>query len=240
MPSLAQMKWNISGLLMEPRPIDRQLFHALTRECQSFTNRLSNTSKAWDTGEWDLRVTANAGEYEVGDSRFGKPLSVTTADPGDPGHYETPVDFFEVQNLSFDWNLPNDFDASANVGGSNHSALRMAFFRKDNQWRVRVRPVPQASALYRVLFSVGPWADDADMATVPGLAEHHGLIEERTALRLLPYCRWWDEEKENRERRKELAVSIRLSEQRHTAELDEYVESMTPGGLSFRPGPCFD
>ncbi len=225
---------NVRTWLDEPmpnQPSQRLVLNAVKRYTQSMFNRLSNTGKAWDIGETTLYVNQGQGEYQLNvDTSFGKPLRVTSQFPGQPGHIPRDVDFFEISNLNFNWEMPdNGASYMYAPDGSNCTAMRIAFLRKegiaDNVY-VRVSPIPQASAEYAVMYSIGNWIDDAALTDTPVLTEHHQLFEVKAALSLLPSTRWWDDENENRIKRKELAQSLLNDRAEFEPDFDRYIGSM--------------
>lgn len=244
MSTLLQSLAKTRLLLRDPRPQrpgEREVLDAVTREYQSLFNRLNNSGQAWTIDEVTLNVFQGQEDYLLeADSGFTKPLSVITRDSSNPSHVERQVDFFEIANVDFDWNLPNDIgSAFLNIDGSTHTAARMAFFRRsglEGGVYVRVKPVPQDSAQYRVLYAVGNWASSAALADQAILSEHHHLVETRAALSLLPDCEWWDDEDENRIRRKELFALRTTQEGRYAEEFERYIRSVNRQGMSFRSG----
>lgn len=232
MATLQQMVQVVRMVCAEPRPqapATRAIFNSVLRTTQSLFNQLSNTNHAWATGETVLTVTPNVEDYDIGEADFGKALSIITINAANPSHIERLVDFFEVQNISVDWNLPNDAgNWMINWDGSNHTAQRMAFFRQagqDNTY-VRVKPVPKHIAEYRILYSIGNWVDAASLNSSPLLSEHHHLIAVRAALNVLPLCSWWDEEVLNQNRRKELALSLKNEEALYATDWSRYIGNM--------------
>jgi hypothetical protein len=234
---------NARVLMGDPRPqrpSSRFLLLAAVRQTQSFLNRLGNTGRPWDADEWTLNVRAGVSDYNVSDTRFGKALMVYTYDPSNQSHQERQVDFFEASNLDLGWDLPNDGASAVSwPDGSPHTALRMAFFRKAGALTVRVKPAPQQSAQYKVLFSIGNWVQDAGLGDSPVLAEHHHLVETKIALSGLPHAAWYDEEKDNRERRKELAAALAFDDAQFEADFKNYQDSTSHAQVSYRLG-AFD
>lgn len=216
----------------EPRPQappTRAIFNSVLRTTQSHFNQLSNTNHAWATGETSVTVQPGTEDYEITESNFGKALSIITVDSSNAAHIESLVDFFELQNINVGWDLPNNAgNWMINWDGSNHTAQRMAFFRQagENNTYVRVKPTPQRTAEYRILYSIGNWTDFAALNSSPLLSEHHHLIEVRAALNVLPLCAWWDDENMNRERRKELAMSLKNEEAMYAVDWSRYIGNM--------------
>jgi len=246
MATLRQMMGNVKVLLNEPlpqRPSPLRLLTAITQNTQNLYNHISNTGKAWDVRELVFSVGSEqeSVQLQVGDE-FGKPLSVYTVDSGNPSHIEREVDFYELQNLNYDWSRPNDIGRSiSNTDGSSHSAERVAFYRSSGGIYARVKPSGgDTVAEYKVIYSVGNWIESASINSSPILSNHHHLIEIRSAKSVLPSCQWWPEEKENRIRRAELSKTLSEDEAMAAALFDKYVQSIRKDKISFRQGVSFD
>lgn len=223
---------NVRLLCAEPRsqhPSVRAVFYSVLRTVQSAFNQLSNSNHAWATGEYPLTVGNNEEDYEIPVANFGKALSIITKDDSNQSHIERLIDFFEIQNIAQGWELPNDAgNWMINWDGSRHTAQRIAFFRKDgsdNVW-VRIKPKPMQSCEYRIIYSIGSWADDAGLNDSPLLREHHHYFEVSSALNLLPSCSWWGDEALNQTRRKELATSLLKEESRYSVDWSRYIGNM--------------
>src|SRR5688500_5454622 len=168
---------NVRGRLMEPRaqrPSDRHVYRALLDHLKNLYNHLSNTGHTWEEYELTVSVSPNQSDYQLNDARLGKPIIVFTKDDSDPAHVERTINVFEVQDLNYDWNLPNDIGTSL-VGWSNsqHSAWRVGYYRRNGIPYLRFKPTPQAAAEYRVMYVLGNWADSAALGDEPVLSEHH-------------------------------------------------------------------
>lgn len=248
MATLAEMISNVRLLLGDPLPQSpsvRHLFRHVLNHCQSVYNHLNNTSRSWATAEIPLAVAQGQSDYQLNASDWGKALLVYTEDESNTAHWERTVPFYEVQNLNLAYEGPRD---GANwfagfVDGSNHTAFGIAFYRDQNGGNVsaRIRPVPQASATYRILYSIGDWAGNAALGSVPVLPEHHHLIEVRSALSALPLAKWWsgndkDAEKLNQQQRLQHAAALRNDEMRYTRDFELYVRSQTGRRVGFRGG----
>jgi hypothetical protein len=230
MPSLAEIKQDVRVALMQPRaqaPTSQAILQAVCTHVQSaLFNRLSNTGKAWTVGQpYILTVQGGVDIYPLNiGTEYGKALDVYTYDPSNPVHIERSIPFWNVQDLQFNWGLPaNIAEAYWSPDGSPNTAQRMAFFRDpEGGVNVRVFPIPQLTAQYVILWAQGDWYDSA-LDSSPLLSEHHQFPRTRASLSLLPHCRWFDDEAENRERRKELAQSLQYEEAIFKEDFDVYV-----------------
>lgn len=230
MPSLQNMMVNVRGRLGEPHaqhPSNHQVLLALSTHIQRYCNRLNLTGRPWAVDECSLLAVAGQEDYPVTATNFGRPIQVRTVYPANPSHIERDIDFFELGDVNFDWPFPRDFGAlSFNPDGSPHTAQRMAFFRRggQNQCYVRLIPIPQQSAQYQILYTVGVLGDTA-LATVPVLPEHHALIEIRTAISLLPQTQWVDDNRANSDTRREYAAALKNDEVELTRDFELYISS---------------
>lgn len=233
------MSANLSVRLGDPkpqRPSPRHRLSAVTRTTQSFFNRLSNTGRAWQVNEVNLLVTQGTQDFQLAvDGNFGKPLQVITIDPSNPAHITRSIDFFEVQNLNFDWGLPQNYGTfNWSPDGSQHTALRMAFYRKDDGIWVRIQPMPMLTCTYTILYTIGNWIDTAALETSPVLSEHHHLIETIAGMSLLPMCEWGDDPKVNAATRAEFRQSLDMDRQTYMPDFEMYIRSLTKSKLSNR------
>jgi hypothetical protein len=211
------------------KPSDRQLLLLLSTELQAFLNELAISNRPWAVDEVQLVVTSGTEDYAVATgSNFGKPIRVRTVYPSNPSYISHDVEFFELTDTNFDWELPQNFGSLMyNIDGSPNTAMRMAFFRKSglDQVYVRVVPVPQATATYQILYQVGVFGETAALADVPALPEHHQMIELRTALAALPMTEWYDESPLNSTTRKEFAAAISATLGRLEHDFNEYIKT---------------
>lgn len=227
------MKAHIKLRLGEPiaqKPSDDLILLNLTTQIQSYVNKVNLSAKPWVVDQWNLNVVQGIEDYPIGVSNFGKPLMVRTVYPANPAHIERVVDFFELQDLNFDWNLPRNFgNTFFNLDGSPHTALRMAFFRKggSDQVYVRVLPVPQLAATYQILYQLGEYGSTESLSTIPVLPQHHALIEVRTAISLLPAASWTEDESFNSKKREEFALSLGNDAKDLEREFALYTQTMT-------------
>lgn len=241
MSSIEQMKDNVLLRLGTPiaqKPSDRIVLLNLTTQIQSYLNEANLSAKPWAVAELSLNVVPGIEDYAMPATDFGKPVMVRTVYPQNPAHIERVIDFFELQDLNFDWNLPKNFgNTFFNLDGSPHTALRMAFFRKNGSDTVycRVLPIPQLPATYQILYQIGQYGEDQGLDTVPVLPQHHALIEVRTALSCLPMAQWGDKPDEDDKRREQLALSLANDNSRLEREFQAYITTVAVSRrLSYR------
>ena len=222
----------------EHKPSRRLVWKYVGQVVQSAFNQLGNTGNAWAIAEAQLDVDVDEEDYALaGASNFGKPLQVLTYDPTNQAHVERDVDFWEVQNMNFDWPWPNDIaNQFTNWDNSPHTATRMAFFRQfgEDQIYVRVKPLPKQTATYRVIYSVGNYVDTAGLTSTPLLSNFHHLFEVQAALYLLPYAEWSDDKRDNSEKREQLAQSLSTQINEQMPDFKNYIRNLRSDKIQSR------
>lgn len=249
--NLQQIAANVRFRLGSPlpqRPSLQQTFLAVASCAQSLYNRAEQSGQNWATEEIILTVLGNVSDYEISSSSttiggnlsaYSKPLQVLTYYPQNLGLPDRYIEFSMLGDMNYDWNLPVNIASTMFTDGSPNTAQRMAFFYQtgasgENALWVRVLPMPQLSAQYRVTFSQGTWADDAAITSSPLLNQFHELIEVWAAQSLLPSTGWSADEKDNRERRKEYAASLKNDQARVEPEFSFYIRNLVQDHLSNR------
>lgn len=243
MATVQEMMSNIRLRLGDPlpeKPGARHLLKAVLDHTQSVYNQLNNVSRGWSVREVPLQVSAGQDDHLLAAQDFGKPLLVLTSDVSNPGHWERPVPFYEIQNLNLAYDGPRD---GANwmagfIDGSAHTANGLAFYRVEGDAvRVRIRPVPQAAATYRITYLTGDWRTSAALESSPVLREHHQLIEVRAALSVLPIAEWNGYDSNgNQEMRKNFTGVLRGEEQLYRRDFESFIRSVGGHRISFRRG----
>jgi hypothetical protein len=230
-PTIQEMCTEARLLLDEPRPSKpplRRLLLGVLQATADFYTQLELTGASWSVKpDYTLQVVGGQSDYQLSiDDSYGKPIQVLTYYPTNPSFIQRYVEFFVLNDLQFDWLLPQNIAAWTSVDGSNCTAARMAFYYKDDgsAW-VRVLPQPQLSAQYLITFQSGAYASTIGLEQSPVLGQFHSLIETWAAQSVLPSCEWYDDFKENREKRRELAVSLKNDEARIADGFQRYIRS---------------
>lgn len=224
--------------LLEPfpqRPSRRYLLQLATSTTQNYMNRISNTGRPWSIAETLLVVSPNVIEYLLPVDNISKIQDVTTVADNNDSFIEWQVPFFDFQDLRHDWNAPANLPAIT-FYDATHTARRIAFYRKnwENAAYCSVWPIPQFTASYRVLYSVVGNAPSMSLDQEPILTQFHNMLVTKTAVDALPGSAWWQDEDQNRIRRKELAASFasRLPEMEQAFNI--YVRSLTTSRMTRR------
>ena len=219
MPSFAEMAQSVRLRLGEcraNRPSKRAVLQAVVTHVQSgLFNRIGPLEKGWTVGETTLSVAAGQDTYTLNvGSEFGLVEEVYTYDPSNPSHIERSIPVWNRHDLHFNWGYPNNIASSfLTPDGSPNTAERMAFYRDAvGDVSVRVFPPPQLAADYIVVYTLGDFISTSSISSIPLLGEYHALFEVRATMALLPSAEWVDDAKENRERRREYALSLSKEE----------------------------
>ena len=240
MADLQTMAGNVRLRLDDPRPqkpSSRRVLQAVIDATQNLYNRLGNSGQAWSIKpDYTLVVTPNTSDYLLAiDSTYGKPIQVLTTFPANPSYVQRLVDFYELGEMYFDWNQPQNIASWLFTDGSNCTAARMAFYYKDDGARwVRVLPQPMLQASYTILFASGNWVESAGLESSPVLSQFHPVVEIWAAQSVLPSCEWWDDQKLNMEHRKELAAALVNDQQRFEDELNRYLRNLVDEHMTIR------
>lgn len=226
--------------LLDPKPQSpsrRYLLQKATFVTQSFFNRLSQSGRPWAVCDEPILLTVQPGLSEyvlpVG-NEWGRVLDVVTCDPSNPSFIERQVNFTELADQKFDWNLPRNYQGSMDSAG--HTAQRFSFFKKgfSNDQYVSVWPEPTGSSSYKIIYSLGNWASDMSLDDSPLLTQHHALLVCKTALDSVTSAAWWDSEGENRLRRAELKDSLSAQLPLYMKQFDEFVRNVTQPRMTQR------
>ena len=181
--TVEEMIAQVKVLLDEPNtehPSKRQIMQALSSNLQQYHNELQITGAPWSIKTWQLDVVPGQSEYPVTVQDMGKPMLVLSK-VSDPLVPEREVQITNMENFDYP-----------------HSTPAIAFYGKSalsHAYNCRIVPEPSQAASYTVWYKVGPipFVSLTDELLMP---EHHHLILHRTAIACLPYCRWYDFDKE--------------------------------------------
>lgn len=246
MPSITEMQANVRLRCDEPRaqkPSVRRTLQAVIDATQNLYNRLENTGQPWSLKpEYTLTVANGTQDYLLAlDASYGKPIQVLSLYPGNPSYMPRLIESREFAEMYFDWGLPANIASWMWNDGSNCTAVRVAFYYKDDGSRwVRVLPQPQLTAQYSVIFASGNWADNASLDASPVLSQFHSLVEVWASQSLLPSCEWWDDQKLNVEHRKELAMALVNDQVRFEQEFDRYCRTIHDDRMTVRDSSFSD
>lgn len=209
------------------RPNDRTLLLLISTQVQNFLTEANLYGRNWAVDELQLTITPNQQDYQLATEGFGKPIEVRATYSGNPSYIDRDIDFYELGDLHFNWNAPNNIAQAGSIDGSPHTTDRVAFFRRNGNIYARIMPVPAQSATFTVLYQVGIFGETMALDEGILLPEHHALIELRTAVSALPHCEWSDDPRINADTRKELALTLERDLQRLEPNFRAYLNSQT-------------
>ena len=219
------------------KPSMRRVLQAVVSSVQSFYSFLENTGQPWSLkADYTLTVSGNTSDYLLAvDPTYGKPLQVLTYYPQNPSHITRQIDFVEFADMNFDWPYPVNLSSWLMNDGSNCTAMRMAFYHKDDGSRwVRVLPQPQLSASYLISFASGDWVSSAGIEDSPVLSQFHELPEVWAAMSVLPSCQWESDQKYNMAHRRELAEALERDRLRVNDGFERYVRNTVEDHIGIR------
>jgi hypothetical protein len=225
------------------RPSLQRILLAVLQSTQSFYSKLESTGQPWSLKpDYLLAVANNTSDYLLAiDPSYGKPIQVLTYWPQNPSLPQRYVDFTVFNDLNFDWGLPVNVASFTYTDGSPNTAVRMAFFNRDDGSRyVRVLPQPQLAGSYLVTFESGDWASSAAIEDSPVLSQFHSLIEIWAALSVLPSCQWVADQSYNMAHRKEIASALLNDRVRVEDDFDLYRRNMIRDHMTIRASSLDD
>jgi hypothetical protein len=181
--TVEEMIAQIKVLLDEPNtehPSKRQIMINLSSNLQQYHNELQLTGAPWNIQTWQLDTVPGTSEYQVMAQNWGKPMLVLSKTT-EPQGVEEEVQISNIENFDFPHSTPT-------IAFYGKGALSHGLF-------CRIVPEPSQAKSYTIWYKGGPipFVSLTDELTMP---EHHHLIIHRTAVACLPYCRWYDFEKE--------------------------------------------
>jgi hypothetical protein len=222
------------------RPSLHQHYEATMRNIQRMYNRVANSNEAFGQDEKLLTVDASSDTFTVSnsaDSRFGKVLLVTTysADPQAAGRS---IDFSNMKDITFENAYPANYQGGwfEYLTGGKHSAEKMAFFYDpEGRLRVKISPKPQATAEYKVRFSIGNWAKNAGLNSSPVLSQYHHLFELQTCRDVLFMCEWDGIDSDARQLKiREMKESYNDQESRDVPDFERFLRSITSSKVAHK------
>ncbi len=208
-------------------PNDAQLLNQICTELRIVKRHQSNTSNPWNLNDYIVDVQPNEGTYLIAASDFGVPLAVLSWAPDVPTWIARLIPIMQPQNMVFDYAQPNNAALYyAAWDGSNCTATRCAFYRRNNLAYIEFLPVPQQIASYKIRFlQSGNNINQMSLSESPVTNEDADIVEVRTALALLSTTEWQandnkDGRAANAEKRKDLFTTLTVSERELRRQFD--------------------
>ena len=194
-------------------------------------NRLSNTGKAWAVETYTFNYSANdTGTFALNVSNIGKILFVVRVMLNNQYVPALPVPISDFENQPYGTLIGNYYGIYSMPWAYETTLEKMAFYRTgtvDQEYMVQVQPMPQESAVYEIYYVPGGVDADAALSSATAMPEFSNLVQLRAATALLPLAKWYEDEKENREKRKELAASYLYQLERKEMLFASYIGNLT-------------
>lgn len=223
--------FRVRDLLDSPLP-QSPSFHQLLRqqisEEMDIVNQLNNTGRAWGTAEYQLNYTPSQTVYTIGVENFGKVLSVVKV-TGNPYVPFVPVPYSDFAEQRYGTILTSFYGVYGSIFPLSETPERMAFYREgvtNAQFKVSIQPAPAISWEYRITFMPGYLGNDDALETAIQLPEFAEVTRLRSAVALLNYSRWGDDEAFNRQKRMDLMQGFMYQLERKEAFLSRYIKSI--------------
>ena len=201
---------NIRIRLRDPRaqqPSDRTLLVLLSTHVQNLLTEANLRGRYWSVDETTITINGNTTEYPIGVEGFGKPIEVRAAYQASPGYPSIDVSFYSLGDLNFEADTPSFWASWLGTAGPPYNNRRVAFYRRAGNIYLRTPP-NQGNATYTIIYQVGTYGQTVALDEDLLFPEFHALAELRTAISALPHAEWADDKAENREVRKELALTL--------------------------------
>ena len=195
-------------------------------------NELNNTGVAWTTQEWRFNYICGKSDYQINVANFGKPIQVLR-ETGNCQIPYIPVPFDDITEQNYG-KLLAGYYASCGIPWlwDNETIERVSFYREgamDSQPWLSIQPMPSQNVTYIVVYLIGYNGTTDPLMAESNLPEHAEMLRLRTAMGLLPYAQWYDEDEKNRVKRKDLAEAFAYQLNRKERNYNEYKASISHG-----------
>lgn len=231
--NLRQILRNVRVRARDPRaqnPSDRTLLVLLSTHVQNMLTEANLRGGYWAVDEVEVTVGPGGDDYIVPVEGFGKPIEVRAVYAANSGHHDHDVDFYSLGDMNYqEWPV-SGYNVADPFWGRGDGDQRVAFYRKQGNTYMRIaQGGPPAGTTYRIIYQVGVFGQTTPLDEEVMLPEHTALVEIRTAISALPHCEWFDDEDRNERRRKELALTLVVDEQRAYSLFKSAAATMTAG-----------
>lgn len=226
--------FRIRDYLDNPYP-DAPNFHQIFRieiaEEQDIINELNDTGRAWTTFEYKFTYMPGRNTYPINVTNFGKAILVVrlTDNCYIPA---LPVPFDDITDQRYGTLLAGFYGAWGYPYVWNETLEHISFYRQGTmnaQPMVKINPAPDQTCEYVITYLPGYQGDSDALASTVMLPEHIELLRLRSAMSLLPYSKWYEDEKANKDKRQELAAAFTYQLQRKEANYRQYISSIAHG-----------
>lgn len=230
--SLVEVRYH----LMEPAegyPSSRQILQKLRDTAQLLHLEMQNTAIAWDVGTFQISTVAQQSDYLIpaDAATFGKDFRVVTINPNDAYHRSREIRRCDIGDND------NFYNGPVVSPSSGHSAVVCNFFRQSGAIYMKLVPAPgESGKLYEVWYETAS-PQMASMGDSPTIAPFERYLNLKTALVLVPFCRWGDMEgKEKMERQQALTAGLALQVGEYKKAWQDWIASDREDGTTTRIG----
>lgn len=218
-------------LLDSPLP-QSPSFHQLLRqqisEEMDVVNQLNNTGKPWGTAEYQLNYTPSQTTYTINAQDWGKVLFVVKV-TGNPYVPYVPVPFDDITEQNYGTILTSFYGVYGTIFPLSETPEKMSFYRDgvtNAQYKVSIQPAPAVSWTYIITYMPGYIGTGDALETAVQMPEHSELIRLRSAVALLNYSKWGDDEAFNRQKRSDLMQGFMYQLDRKEKLFSRYIQSI--------------
>lgn len=208
-----------------------QTWHAINSNAQLLFLQGQNTRCAWSISSFILPVSAGQSDYVIPAMDFGKDLLVETIDESDPYHVAREIPRIDLQDKGL-W-----YNSTGRANAANWTASAFSFYRSESGVpMVKIIPESAGSVSYKVWYETtdGEFSAYSSAFKFPQFIH---LLRYKTALELLPYCRWSSLSlQEAQMRASSLAMVMEKKEAEYQRAFDDYISSTRDEGSFERAG----
>lgn len=201
----------------EQAPSPETVFDSLVTEYQNQYNDLENSNLPWSYSTATINLVAGQMDYLV--PQTGRVLFVT-AQPYDQLLPPLLLEFADLADISTDFWLfsPLDYGFAREFNEIfwNDAPFQVAFYRNDSDLYMRVAPFVLNNTVLTITFSTGSWVENLTMDSVAVLKNHHGLVETRASINILPGCEWSENLEADEVKRGNLMRTLAIQEERQS------------------------
>lgn len=186
-----EIKASVQATLDYPSPdkLKEVTLHLkLHEKLEHYLNRLNLTDRNWFLGKLPFTAMPSVADYQISAPDWGRPVLCETTDT-DPNHWPREIEITDLQDRDAFYMGPL-VDQGVGVGtDTRHSARVMAFYRKDGEVRLNIRPTPSVSADYTFWYEIRkPNAVAHSGNLLYFLDNFRNLLVADLSLTCLPYC----------------------------------------------------
>lgn len=211
------------------KPSPHQILNQMLKDEQTLNLRLTQTRTPWNLISYTLTTVSGQSTYEIEQpvaayQNSGKVhFVVRSTGNAELPSLPVPFDDFSSQNYG---QMPGDGEVNRNFT----TPERISFYRQNMQDQVVnavIQPVPQEVLTYTIWFFTGSLdRSQALMTKVGPVTELTDYLDLKTALALLSYSEWRDDDAFNDRKRQTLGASLGLQIAELEPIVDKYIKDL--------------